>query len=484
LSAALLRPQAERLMSAGRFGEAIAVYQALLAATPADADSWYNLGWLWGQVRQPQAALDAYAQALARGVGNPAEVHLNRAVLLADAMLQPEAALIELGHALARRPGDVDALLNLGNVHEQLGRRALAAAAYERVLAAHPGHALALARLAGLAEGDAALRGRAESLCLALADSGRSTDEQADLGFALGRALDALGDHDAAFAAYAEANRSCSADARRPAYDAAAHERLVDRIIAIFDRPLASAATPEPDPGEPRRIFICGMFRSGSSLSEQILAGHPAVTPAGEFDLLPRLASSLLRRQPPVRPDVGELAAMRRAYSDAMRAVHPNALATTDKRVDNFLHLGLAKALFPHAVIVHTRRAPLDNCLSMFFLHLGDAMPWARSLAHIGHWYRQYERLMAHWQHLYGGAIHDVAYDDLVRQPEPVIRALLAHIGLPWHEACLRPHQVASQVKTPSAWQVRQPIYTHASGRSRHYAAHLGELRRALGIDP
>lgn len=480
LPPSLLRDQAERLMSAGRLGDAIAAYRALLQAVPADADSWYNLGWLLGQVRQPQAALQAYDQALARGIDGPAEVHLNRAVLLAQSLSQPQAAIAELQQVLALQPDHLGALLNLGNIHEQLGQREPALQAYDQVLRLQAGHALALARRAGLVEGPAALDAAARELQQALAEPGRRPDERADLGFALGRSLDALARYDQAFAAYAAANAACVADAPGSAYDPQAHERLVDRLIAMFDRPAEAQAEGEAD--GPRRIFICGMFRSGSSLAEQILACHPEVTPAGEFDVMPRLALDLLHRQPPGPPRPDELQAMRRSYSEAMAAVHPQARVITDKRLDNFLYLGLVLALFPQAVVVHTTRAVLDNCLSMFFLHLGDAMSWARRLDHIGHWYGQYRRLMAHWQRLYPGRIHDLHYDDLVRRPEPVIRALLDHAGLPWHEGCLRPHEALTQVQTPSAWQVREPLYMRASGRARHYQAHLGPLKQALGL--
>ena len=97
--------------------------------------------------------------------------------------------------------------------------------------------------------------------------------------------------------------------------------------------------------------------------------------------------------------------------------------------------------MFPKARIVHTRRDPIDNCLAVCFLHLSQSMPCALDLLDIAHWYRQHERLMAHWRSLYGGDIHELDYDRLVAEPRPVIEGLLAHCGLPWDDACLDFHR-------------------------------------------
>jgi hypothetical protein len=108
-------------------------------------------------------------------------------------------------------------------------------------------------------------------------------------------------------------------------------------------------------------------------------------------------------------------------------------------------------------------------------------MPWASDLEDIAHWHGQHERLMAHWRALFGEGIHEVDYDRLVVEPRPAIEALLAHCGLPWDDACLAFHATPTVVRTPSAWQVREPLYTRSSGRWRHYERHLAPLRAALG---
>src|SRR3990170_8534324 len=235
-----LAAQASALRRAGRAQEAITAYEKLLALRPDLAESWYNLGWLQRQARLFEASLDSYRQALNHGVSEPEEVHLNRAVILSDHLGRADEAEVELNQALALKPDYVPALLNLGNLHEDRGQREPARAAYERALAVDPDNVLALARLAGVAEaagpGDpviARLRAALERPDITAAD-------RADLGFALGRLLDAVGDYDPAFAAYQaanQANRESALALGYGRYDAAANERLVDRLIETFAKP-------------------------------------------------------------------------------------------------------------------------------------------------------------------------------------------------------------------------------------------------------
>jgi hypothetical protein len=221
------------------------------------------------------------------------------------------------------------------------------------------------------------------------------------------------------------------------------------------------------------------MFRSGSSLVEQILASHPDVTPGGELDVLPYLFREHLEprlRDQDSEVDVRGLLHLRSIYLDAVSRQLPDARLFTDKRPDNFLNIGLIKLLFPESKIVHTCRDPLDNCLSVFFLHLSPSMPYASDLRNIAHWYSQYQRLMNHWKSLYRADIYDLHYEQLVGDLQPTVEQLLQFCGLTWDSACLEFHNAKTIVKTPSAWQVRQPLYRHSVGRWKHYQHHLTAL--------
>lgn len=477
-----LQALASRLDAAGRPAEAAATWQRVLALRPGWLNARYNLGQALWKARAFDAALEAYQQALDGGIDRPEELHLNRSVILAVHLARPDEARREVERALALNPRYGPAWLNLGNLCEQAGDRDGARRAYEQVLSLEPGQALALSRLPNLRRLDDPADPLIGQLQQALASPRRHPAERADLGFGLGKALDDVGRFDEAFAAYAAAN-AASREAGGPGlrYDAAAQEHRVDRLIATFAQ--APAIAGDDDEGaNDTPIFICGLFRSGSTLIERVLAAHPRVTAGGELDLLPALARQLL-------PPTGDWAvlrdpaALRASAADYRRAAarrFPQAERLTDKRPDNFLHVGLIKALFPRARIVLTRRHPLDNGLSMYFLHLGRSMPYALDLGDLGHWIRQHDRLVAHWQQVHGDDVHVVDYDRFVVEPEAPTRRLLDFCGLDWHAGCLDFHAAGGTVQTASLWQVRQPLYQHASGRWRHYERHLGALREAL----
>jgi len=476
-----LLQQAETLERAGQLAAAEAAYRAVLQLRPQLPNTWYNLARLQRRLGQPESALASYAEALRHDVQQPEEVHLNRAVICADDLRQPEAAEQELLKALRRNPRYGPALLNLGNLHADLGQREQARRAYEKLLAVDPRHWEALARCADLADirsGDDPWIAR---LRQSLGHGATSAGDRAALGFALGRALDAAGEYEAAFAAYAEANRQgrAAAPAGLPRYDRARHEALVDALIATFT-PQWVQAHASNSRAEP--LFVCGMFRSGSTLAEQVLASHPRVTSGGELDVLPRLVATALQPFPGALAslDAARLDALAAQYLGELRRRFPRADLLTDKRPDNFLLIGLIKALFPRARIVHTRRDPLDNCLSVFFLRVDPRIAYAGDLLDIGHYYGQYRRLMRHWQSLYGDAILDFDYDAMVRDPRPAIERLLAYCGLDWDDRCLEFHRAKTAVKTASVWQVREPLYARSSGRWRNYERPLAPLADLL----
>ncbi len=223
-----------------------------------------------------------------------------------------------------------------------------------------------------------------------------------------------------AFSAYAAANAMVRAAATRAGerYDRRAQEQFVDRLIQVSSAAPAQAA-PQAPARDPAPIFVCGMFRSGSTLAEQLLAQHPGVAAGGELDLLPALVAAAARAVSRVArlEDRRRSRAPGRRYREAVAALFPGATHVTDKRPDNFLYIGLIKSLFPDAKIVHTTRDPLDNCLAIYFLHLDLGLSYATDLMDIGHYYRQYRRLMAHWRTLYGADIIELNYDHFVREP-------------------------------------------------------------------
>jgi Flp pilus assembly protein TadD len=480
---------ASRLRQMNRVPEAIAAYERVLSRWPDLPNSWYNLGLLQRQAGRLQSALSSYRRALTLGISAAEEVHLNCGVIYME-LRQEEAAERELRAALRLNPGYVPALRNLANLCEDLGRRDEACTLYRQILALEPKHYEALARLANAQPATS----RDHSLMVAalreaLTDPGASSAEKASLGFALGRLLDDLGDYAAAFAAYRRGNLDSRASAGPEfrGYDRRAQELFVEELLRAFPCPSSEPHVVPQQTREtgPAPIFICGMFRSGSTLAERLLSAHPALRAGGELGLIPGLVKGPLRPFPASMASVSadDLARMAGGYIEELERRCAGAAYVTDKRPDNFLYLGLIKKLFPEAKIVHTTREPLDNCLSVYFLHLDHSMSYALDLRDIGHYYRQYRRVMAHWRALYGNDIIDFEYDSFVRDPKPAATRLFEFLGLEWEDRYLElPAQGA--VRTASVWQVRETIYQRSSGRSRHYRAWLGELEQELREEP
>jgi tetratricopeptide (TPR) repeat protein len=316
----------------------------------------------------------------------------------------------------------------------------------------------------------------------------RNVEAQALLQFSQGKMLNDLKRFEEAFAAYEEGNRLINATRT---YDPAAVEAKIDRLIETFDSALlANWLDPSPSNTE-KLVFVVGMPRSGTTLTEQILAAHPQVAGAGE---LPGLALLEIRLPemldaslpyPELVPNLDLPATQRIAESylmDLDRQFPGAHQRLVDKSPVNFWHIGLIGVLFPRSKIIHVRRDPLDCCLSNYFQMFAEGQDFAFDLANLGHYYRCYERLMAHWKTVLPEMIMDVRYEELTADPEFWTRELVRFIGLEWSEACLNPHESQGSVKTASIWQVRQPIYKTSVQRWKHYEAHLEPLKLALGM--
>lgn len=469
---ARLDAAAGRSIGLGRYADAAILLRQATALRPDHADGWFNLGYVLRQTRAYPEALLAYAEALCRNIGGPEAVHVNRAAILSEHMERTDEAAAELRAALAKNPQFLPAWLNLGGLMEDVGNAKAAADAYEQALRLAPGNGQARARLAAIrvhkGEAAAAIRDLEQRLEVG-ADS---QNDAAELLFGLGNALDAAGYYPKAFATIARANQ-LNAAMRPPSrrYSRQAQERLVNDLIATFpERPQGPSAADGP-----QMLFICGMFRSGSTVIEQLLGRHPLVQIGGELELIPALVHERLTPYPAALRDLTatDCRDLRDAYLQTVATNFSKARYVTDKRPDNFLHIGLIKTLFPSARIICTERAALDNILSIYFLNFADTITYSDRLEDAVHYFGQHRRLMAHWRTVFGDDILTISYDQLVQTPEPIVTAAWHALGLPPIDTDATPNRAPPVIRTPSNWKARSALHTQSSGRWHNYATEL-----------
>ena len=440
------------LIDQGNFGEAAAASERALALNPRSHDAAN----LMGRVAFERGNLDA-------AVG-----YFRRALVL--------------------KPDLADAYNNLGNALKQLGNLADAQRAYLEALQLDPGATGVYVNLADLktfSPGDPHL---AAMEALAAQAAGLSRTDRIQLAFALGKAYADLRDHHGSFA---HLLRGAAAKRSMIDYDESSALALFDRIEQVFTPSLIAAKSGGGDPST-RPIFVVGMPRSGTTLVEQILASHPKVHGAGELKAL----SDVVRMDRGARGnnlpypefvptlDSAALKAIGSRYVALVRALSPEAEHVTDKMPSNYYFAGLIHLALPNAKIIHTSRDPADTCVSCFSTLFSAEQNHTYDLGELGRYYKRYERLMAHWRRvLPEDCILDIRYEDIVADLEGQARRIVAHCGLPWDEHCLAFHVTVRPVRTASAMQVRQPIYSRSVGRWHAYKPFLGPLLAELNGD-
>lgn len=312
-----------------------------------------------------------------------------------------------------------------------------------------------------------------------------SEEAEAYLRFSLGKAYDDLKEYDIAFEHYARGNELTDKQAQ---FDPDEQQKKFDATIRVFTKDFFKKHTARGSDSN-RPIFIIGMPRSGTTLTEQIISAHPDVAGGDELEHISHLASvaDQIIASGKEYPDCMAVASqeqlghMAKFYLDQLATISPAAPHVTDKLPYNFMYLGLIAMLFPNAKIVHCRRHPIDTCLSIYFQRFITGNKYAYNLDHLGHYYREYERLMEHWHKELPMKILDVNYDEMVTDQEGMTRKIIDFLELPWNDACLEFQKNTRSVKTASAWQVRQKIYTGSLERWRRYESHLDPLKKALG---
>jgi tetratricopeptide (TPR) repeat protein len=393
----------------------------------------------------------------------------------------PEA-MASFQKALDIRPDCIDAVAGLAIAYEFTGEQDTAIALIEPLLGNGEYH-IALAHAFGqTCKYTGRCREAIDYINETLKQPDLTIDSRKSLHFIAGKVLDAMEQYDAAFAHYKAGN-----DLAPHLYDAVGNAQAISNHISTFT-PGLLMKLPRASRRSKRPVFIVGMPRSGTSLTEQILAAHPAVHGAGELKTLNRIVLQMPRELggnqafPACVEQLGQADMDRLAgkYLDQLDELSGQAKRVTDKMPHNFYYLGLIQLLFPEARVIHCERDPLDTCLSIYFQNFYDAHDYAKDLFNIGIHYHQYQRLMAHWKQVLSIPMLHVRYEDLVSDQERMTRELLDFCELEWDDQCLHFHNLDRTCITASHDQVRQPMYTKSIERWRHYERHLDELREGL----
>ncbi len=443
-----LATKAMALKELNRLDEALALARKAVAMVPGSADAHNTLGQVLQEMDQFDEAMASYAKA-ASLPGTAAERALvNRATLLMEA-----------------------------------GRASDGLAAFDAVLETYPTSASAWfvrAELKTFAAGDPDI---AQMEALLRDGAVQSFNDRMSMQFALGKAWLDAGDDARAFQYLEVGNRMKRSTIE---YDAAATANWLRQIAELFSRDLLKRNAAKADTSAPTPIFVVGLPRSGTTLIEQILASHPEITGAGELVTLQRLVDA-------TGGYPGRIAEMQREDfarlgRDYLAEVAPLAKGrpfVVDKMPANFLHAGLIRLILPNARIIHSRRDPVDTCLSCYTKLFTAEQAFAYDLGELGRFYRSYRDLMAYWRTvLPAKVLTEVDYEAVVDDLEGQARRLIGFLGLPWDETCLRFHETRRPVRTASLTQVRRPLYASSVGRWRKHAAHLTPLLAALEIDP
>lgn len=462
----------------GEWQKACDCYRSYLEIDEKSANAYFNYAYYLRKNTQFKESIDNYHTALELEIDGKEEVYLNIALIYSDDLRRESQAEENLLKALKINDRYLPAMYNLANLHEQSGSKERSLQLFQKIVGIDPHHYDALARIADLKKNSSTDTKYIKQLELAVKRPNVEKPALSNLYFALGKSYDDCAAYNRAFENYRLANQINGQLQNK--YDHQFIEKKFDAVKTFFNTKWFEKL---PTISDEKYIFICGMFRSGSTLTEQILAAHPKVTAGGEREFFVRLEQKDFSTFPGVLETAGVeyFKRISSEYTQELRQAFPDAKHITDKRPDNFVYVGLIKSLFPNARFIHTLRNPLDNCLSVYFLRLGNAMNYSNELLNIAHYYRQQMQLMAHWKKLFGENIFEVSYDDLVASPEQNIRKMLEFLELDWDSACLNFHHNKNVVKTASVWQVRQPLYQSSSGRWKNYRAEISDLINYFG---
>lgn len=453
--------------------------------------------------------------------------HVNARMQYANLLLMIQKFSIALEQAellLQQYPNDCDRVLSLyANACTGVGKNETAIKSYEKLMEAHPENHFFPVSLAHVHKTDGNIDKAVElyreaygikrdhgdaywslantkshvftedelaQMTAVEADPATAEDDRIQLCFALGNAYEDRREYEQSFDYYDKGNTLKQSKSH---HSPGQLQVRIDSQIKVCTEELFSAkkgvGLEVPDP-----IFIVGLPRAGSTLLEQILSSHSRVDGTMELHNILNLAKRLrgrdsnqdgIPRYPKILTELDDDYFRRfgEQFIQDTRAYRGDAPFFTDKMPNNFFHIGLIKLILPNARIIDARRHPMACCFSGFKQLFGEGQEFSYGLKEIGNYYRQYVKLMDHWDRVLPGFVLRVQHEDVVNNLEEQVHRILDFCELPFEQACVDYHQTERSIRTPSSEQVRQPIYKTGLEQWRNFEPWLDPLNEALGTE-
>ncbi len=482
---AAMRMLAEVAGRLGRYGDAEKLLTRAVELSPSFHAARHNLALV---LHRQNKFAEALSQLEVLTAADPRDAsHRNLKALVLTRIGEFPQSLEIYADILSKHPGQAKIWLSYAHALASVGRQQDSIDAYRKCIALEPTDGTAYWSLANLKTFRFTERDISTMRSL-LTSGGLSVDDTANLHFAIGKSLEDSVEYEKSFMHYSLGNALRLA---KVGYEPAETTESVNRSIALFTQDFlgqrAGIGAKAPDP-----IFIVGLPRAGSTLIEQILSSHSQIEGTMELPNLMAIAAKLggakKRSERSAYPEV--LATM---DAEGLRSLGEQYLEDTriqrktgrpyfiDKMPNNFLHVGLICLALPNARIIDARRHPISCCLSGYKQNFAMGQRFTYSLNHLGEYYKDYVRLMAHFDKVTPGKVHRVIYERMVENTETEVRALLDYCQLPFEAACLRFYENDRPVRTASSQQVRQPINRQGIDQWRHFEPWLSPLKEALG---
>ncbi len=477
----------QQLMLAGKLREAVRTFETVLKTAPDNVQANFAMGQIATSLGATRNAVDHVRRALKLGTGQYPVHYAMAEVCMRHGLMDEALTHIEL--ALNLNPSDQTGLkperfrsvILKASILQQLGRTDEAFLLARDMVQDKPLNDDAI----GVYSASKKFDGTEPEIALIEQHYTDKPQPQRlkTLGYALGKIFNDTKQYDKAFEYFA---------AGADTYDAKGVDRKMANETGLMRGAFtANFISEKRKTGHQsnKPIFVVGMPRSGTTLTEQILASHPDVYGVGELKAMSRVNGMIsigndsddfyLEKLRDINKKTQFI--LGENYLNTLYGYNKTAKHYADKMPGNFMYVGLINIIFPNAKIIHCNRDPLDNCVSCYTSPLNDTHPYAKRLDTLGHYYREYRDLMQYWKSVSQIPIFDMPYERTVEDLEGSARALIAHVGLPWDDACLKFNEAKGRVSTISTWQVRQPIYTTSVKRWKVYEKHLGPLIEALG---